>query len=64
MITTIKIGKDLKIQKYKVNGIKLFFKFKGKWYLFKLNSHKTELLKYIITVINGKGKENKRDNKL
>lgn len=47
----IKINDKIRIQKYLINGIKIFLKHKDKWYCIKINEKELELLKYIINSI-------------
>ena len=48
---TIKIGKQVKIQKYRLNGLRLFLKVNNKWYCIKLNESEVNLLEFIIKII-------------
>ncbi len=51
---TIKLNNEVKVQKYLKHGIKIFInldKEKRKWYILKLDKDKTDLLKFIISVI-------------
>ena len=53
---TIKITKEVKIQKYMNSGIKIFVNYnkdKSKWFIIKLNEHQTELLQFILKIICG-----------
>ena len=53
MITTVKINKEIKIQKCEHNGIKFYFnpKHEHKTIVIKLNEREIELLFFIITII-------------
>jgi len=53
---TIKITKEVKIQKYMNKGLKIFVNYnkdKSKWFIIKLNEHQTELLQFILKVLYG-----------
>lgn len=56
MITTIKINKELKLQKYEHNGIKLFLnpKSEHKTICIMLNENEIELLYFIMKIIHKK----------
>ena len=51
---TIKISKDIKIQKYLIKGFKLFLRIKDKWYCIKFNNIESNLIYYVIKLFNKK----------
>lgn len=48
---TFKIGKLIKIQKYKDNGAKLFIKVNNKWFCFKFSEKKLNLIYLAIKLL-------------
>lgn len=52
---TIKLSKEIKVQKYLNNGLKIIIRYdknkKLQWIIIKLNKDKLELLKFIVDLI-------------
>lgn len=52
---TIKLSKEIKVQKYLNNGLKMIIRYdkdkRLKWIIIKLNKDKLELLKFIVDLI-------------
>ncbi len=49
---TIKVGKDIKIQKHLINGVKITIHLdNGKWSTKKLDKHQSELLKFSLELL-------------
>lgn len=48
---TFKIGKLIKIQKYKDSGAKLFIKINNKWYCIKFSENKLNLMYFAIKIL-------------
>lgn len=59
MITTIKINNEVKLQKFKHNGIKLFVRLKKehKIICIELNENEIELLYFIMKILHRKRKD-------
>ena len=53
MITTIKLTKHIKIQRYKINGLKIFLIYRKKWIMIKLTENQVKLLQFILNVLIG-----------
>jgi len=47
----INIKKKIKIEKYSINGIKIYLKHKNNWFCIKLNNKEVLCLKFIIDSI-------------
>lgn len=61
MITTIKISKEIKIQQYNKNGLKILINYnknngnrKEKRQIIKLDNHQVQLLEFVIKMVKNK----------
>jgi len=61
MLTTIKISKEIKLQQYNKNGLKILINYnrsngnkKRKRQIIKLNNHQVNLFKFVIDIIKDK----------
>lgn len=56
MTITIKLSKNIKVQKYS-KGLKFFLIYKKKWIIIKLTKNQVRLLQYVLNLFIGKKNE-------